>query len=149
MFSIIIQSRRFYWRTHLGVLAGTLLASAVLTGALLVGDSVDYSLRTFSMMRLGSIHHAVSTRDQFFQQALVSELSKKVDTDLAAALQLRGMAIFQGQRAEDRRQVNRVELVGVDAEFWAFGEGPAIDLGPNETAINEKRAGALGVQAGE
>ena len=149
MFNLAIRSLRYYWRTHLGVLAGTLLASAVLTGALLVGDSVDYSLRTFAMMRLGGIHHAVSTQNQFFQQALVSELSKKVDTDLAAALQLRGMAIFQGQRSEDRRQVNRVEIVGVDGDFWVFGEGPVVELGPNETAINGKLALALGVEAGD
>ena len=149
MLNIILQSLRFYWRTHLGVLAGTLLASAVLTGALLVGDSVDYSLRTFATMRLGGIHHAVSMQNQFFEQTLVSELSKKVDTDLAAALQLRGMAIVQGEGSEDRRQVNRVEIVGVDSDFWAFGEGPAINLGPNETAINAKLAIALGVEAGD
>ena len=100
-------------------------------------------------MRLGGINHAWSMQNQFFEQTLGAERSKKLDTDLAAALQLRGMAIVQGEGSEDRRQVNRVEIVGVDSDFWAFGEGPVIDLGPNETAINAKLALALGVEAGD
>ena len=35
MISLLIRSLRFYWRSHIGVVAGVALASAVLTGALL------------------------------------------------------------------------------------------------------------------
>ena len=43
-FQLIFRSLRFYWRTHLGVFLGALIASAILTGSLLVGDSVRFSL---------------------------------------------------------------------------------------------------------
>ena len=40
----ILQSLRFHWRTHLGVVLGSAVAAAVLTGALLVGVSVRRTL---------------------------------------------------------------------------------------------------------
>jgi ABC-type antimicrobial peptide transport system permease subunit len=164
MLSLIFKSLRFYWRTHLGVLAGALLASAVLTGGLLVGDSIDYSLRTFAEQRLGRIEYALNLRGQFVQQELASEMASRVPKRMrgarsilpksqafaiASVLQLPGMAIYQGNSSEDRKQINKVEILGVESDFWAFADGEAFELGSNETAINAKLADALGVAAGD
>ena len=149
MFGLIFNSLRFYWRTHLGVLAGALLASAVLTGALLVGDSVKFSLRMFATQRLGAIEYAANTRDQYFQQSLASVLGARIETKVAAALQLPGMAIYQGTSAENRKQINQVQVLGVETDFWQFADGDGVALGPNETAISVKLATALGVNAGD
>ncbi len=149
MYSLILSSLRFYWRTHLGVLAGAMLASAVLTGALLVGDSVDYSLRTFAMNRLAGIHFAADTQNQYFQDALAPALAERAKTGVAAALQLRGMAIVQGGTPEDHRQINQVTVLGVDFEFWDFALDAGLQLAPNETALSAKLAAALGVEAGD
>lgn len=146
MYRLVLRSLRFYWRTHLGVCTGALLASAVLTGALLVGDSVDYSLRTFAMQRLGGIHFALNMRSEYFEDDLGRALREKIDSHVAPALHLRGMAIFDGATAEERVQINQVEVFGVDANFWNFADGSAPDLGANETAINSKLAAALGVK---
>ena len=48
------RSIAYYWRSHLGTIAGAGIATAVLTGALLVGDSVRGSLRAMALARLGS-----------------------------------------------------------------------------------------------
>ena len=48
-------------RMYLGVAAGVLLATAVLTGALLCGDSVRGTLRTIALLRLGGIDVAVGS----------------------------------------------------------------------------------------
>ncbi|MFP6583346.1 MAG: FtsX-like permease family protein [Candidatus Hydrogenedentota bacterium] len=149
MLPLISRSLRYYWRTHLGVLAGTMLASAVLTGALLVGDSVDHSLRTFAMMRLGKIEHVTATRTQFFNQNLATAVDDALDAKVTSLLYLRGMAIYQGTSRDDRVQVNQVEVIGVDDNFWAFADDLKLQLGQNETAINEKLAFALNVQAGD
>ncbi|HIA48819.1 MAG TPA: hypothetical protein EYN96_12840, partial [Candidatus Hydrogenedentes bacterium] len=146
MSSLVLSSLRHYWRTHLGVLAGAMLTSAVLTGALLVGDSVDHSLRTFAMMRLGDIEHVTSTRNQFFDQALAAELNQELDAHATSMLHLRGMAINQGA---ERIQVNQVEVLGVDSDFWQFAEGVGLDLAPNEAALNVKLATALQVEVGD
>src|SRR5260370_41654322 len=43
-----------YWRTNVGVVAGVAAAVTVLSGALLVGDSVRGSLRDLALRRLGA-----------------------------------------------------------------------------------------------
>ena len=148
MFSLIRSSLIHYWRMHLGVLVGVTLAAAVLTGSLLVGDSVDYSLLRFAKQRLGNIDHAISTRAQYFSQRLVEAIGADAKVPTAGALQLRGMAIRQGATTEDRRQINRVEVIGVNEEFWKLAAGSTLALGPNETALNTKLAEALGVAEG-
>ena len=42
--TVLARSVRYYWRTHLGVILGAALGALVLTGALLVGDSVKATL---------------------------------------------------------------------------------------------------------
>ena len=51
--TFILRSLRFYWRTHLGVLAGVAVTAAILTGSLVVGDSVRFTLKQLALARLG------------------------------------------------------------------------------------------------
>jgi ABC-type lipoprotein release transport system permease subunit len=138
MIKLFLSGLRFYWRAHTGVLLGTMLATMVLTGSLLVGDSVDGSLRTFALQRLGGIHSAMVAPNRFFSAALAGKLSN----DAAAVLQLRGMALSDG------KQVNRVQVLGCDARLWPFA-GLDFQLSENDVALNEKLAAALGVQVGD
>ena len=48
------RSLSYFWRIQLAVLFGAAVATAVLTGALLVGDSVRGSLRDLTLDRLGT-----------------------------------------------------------------------------------------------
>lgn len=149
MLHLVLNSLRFYWRSHIGVLLGVTLATAVLTGALLVGDSVDHSLRSFAMMRLGEVDSVANTRNQYFKDELADVLETSMNAPASAVLQLSGMVIRQGDTSDDRIQVNRVEVLGVAENFWAFTNNFSLTLGPNETALNEKLATALQVQVGD
>lgn len=131
---LIFQSVRFYWRSHLGVLLGVVLASAILTGSLLVGDSVDGSLRQVALQRLGNIESAMELREGF----VAASLADRLGDDVAAVLQLRGMALA------DETQVNRVQVLGVDDRL---GERFALEL--DEVALGKKLAKALGVAVGD
>ena len=51
----VLRALTYYWRINLAVTAGAAVAAAVLTGALLVGDSVRGSLRGLTLERLGRI----------------------------------------------------------------------------------------------
>jgi ABC-type lipoprotein release transport system permease subunit len=135
---LVFSSLRFYWRAHLGVLLGTVLAAAVLTGSLLVGDSVHGSLKKFALQRLGEIQYALYTPNRFFS----SRLSGKIPGRSSAALQLRGMAIA------DDKQINRVQVLGIDSNFLNF-VAINVPLQENETALNRKLATALGVRVGD
>jgi len=138
MIRLLLSGLRFYWRAHLGVLLGTVLAAAVLTGSLLVGDSVDGSLRKFALQRLGGIHYAMHTPSRFFAGSLAGRISD----DAATVLQLRGMAMSGG------KQINRVQVLGADSKLWKFA---GLEFQPleNEVALNEKLAAALGVAVGD
>src|SRR6187399_64939 len=63
--SLISRSLRFYWRTHLGVVLGTALAALVLTGALMVGDSVKATLRAQAEARIGKVGEAFVCGERF------------------------------------------------------------------------------------
>src|SRR5260370_38739608 len=64
----------FRWG-NLAVMAGVAVATAVLTGAMMVGDSVRGSLRGLAEQRLGPVDHAlVATR--FFEQSLAERIAQ-------------------------------------------------------------------------
>ena len=69
----IVRSLAYHWRIHLAVALGVAAATAVLTGALLVGDSVRGSLRRLTLDRLGRIDEVLVT-DRFFAAELVARL---------------------------------------------------------------------------
>jgi putative ABC transport system permease protein len=149
MIRLVLRGLRHYHRMHLGVFLGVVLATAILTGALLVGDSVDHSLERFAQMRLGETQHAISTRNQYFNQRLATALGESAGGSATGVLHLRGMAIHQGAEAVDRTQINRVDVLGVDDGFWKTTGASVVPLAHNETALCVKLATALGVSAGD
>ena len=66
------QSLGFYWRTNLGVLLTVVVSTAILTGALVVGDSVRYSLRMMVRSRLGI---GASSHSDRLAHAFISRLA--------------------------------------------------------------------------
>ena len=106
-----------FWRIHLAVLIGTAVATAVLTGALLVGDSVRGSLRDLTLDRLGHIDYALVS-EQFFREELASELLSgpapaEQFEDPVPAILLNGTAI----NANTRARASRVQIQGIDERF--------------------------------
>ena len=76
LWQFLFRSLAFHWRMHLSVALGVAAATAVLTGALLVGDSVRGSLRHLALDRLGKIDQALIV-DRFFRQEMAAEFAKK------------------------------------------------------------------------
>src|SRR3954469_15842759 len=72
----ILVSLRHYRRIHLAVAAGVAVATAVLTGALLVGDSMRGSLRDLTLERLGRIDSAVVAAHPF-RAELANKLARE------------------------------------------------------------------------
>ena len=119
-----------FWRIHLAVLLGTAVATAVLTGALFVGDSVRGSLRDLTLDRLGSIDYALVT-EQFFREALAADVLNEPALadqfeDAAPAILLAGTAVNTATRA----RASRVQVQGIDGRFlnlWSGSETTNID----------------------
>ena len=84
------RSVAFYLRSHLGTLLGAAIATAVLTGALLVGDSVRGSLRDMALARIGKIDVALASGDRLFRTALADELQSKLSNARVASMNVSG-----------------------------------------------------------
>ncbi len=156
---LIARSAAYYWRTHLGVAAGAAVATAVLVGALAVGDSVRYSLRQIALRRLGDVDLALAARDRLFRarpagqdanaQDLAAGLADELDATVAPALLLDAAA----KTPDGTARANDVQVVGVDGRFWAVGGAPdplaGETAGGEACAINTHLARQLDVGVGD
>lgn len=145
--TLVIRSLYFYRRTHLGVLLGTVIGTAVLTGALIVGDSVKHSLKQQTNMRYGRSDFVLSSADRNFRTGLADDLEADIPADVAPILRVNGIAASEGGRL----RVHRVQVVGADARFWSIGSTADAfeNLGRNQAVINEKLGLRLGLRPGD
>src|SRR5271154_1260237 len=89
---LLRRSLAFHRRANLAVLLGVAVGTAVLTGALLVGDSLRGSLRQQSERQLAGVDFAL-VGGRFFRAALADELTT---TRVSPAILLRG-AVSAGE----------------------------------------------------
>jgi len=141
------KSLGFYWRTNLGVLLTVVVSTAILTGALVVGDSVRHSLRMMVTARLGATQLALVSQDRFFRAPLADELAEELNTPAAALVQVRGLLSDDS----DTRRANSIEVLGVDERFFQIGAGrnPFSSDWDEGVVLNEPLATRLRVTAGE
>jgi len=137
---LLLDSIRHYWRTHLGVILGCALAALVLTGALMVGDSVKATLRAQAEARVGKIGEALLCGERFVPWP--REVKKRSQglprtfapgPDAAGVLMLTGSASASGGSA----RANKVQIIGVDEAFWKLSPS-----GSDPFAGGGKKAGA-------
>ena len=108
------RSLAYYARSHFGTLMGACIASAVLTGALMVGDSVRGSLYQMAMVRLGKVDTAIVGNDRLFQEDLAQRMQDPTFAKVSPALQLPAVSALQGG---DYRS-NQSWLFWVKNTFW-------------------------------
>jgi ABC-type lipoprotein release transport system permease subunit len=148
----ILASLRHYRRIHIAVALGVAVATAVLTGALLVGDSVRGSLRDLTLQRLGRIDTAV-VAGYTFRAALADELAadagfKKYYATAQPVFLLNGTLQFGS--GNDALRATGISVIGCTPEFWSLGQGgPETPLADDEVALTEPIARELGVGAGD
>jgi len=137
-----------YWRTNLAVVLGVAVTVAVLTGALLVGDSVRASLRDLVVQRLGNTTHVV-TNENFFREQLANDLKSEGAMQAAAP-----MIVLEGalEHEKSSRRAAGVQIYGVDARFWQFHGLPAEGeqaLGPRDALLSPALAREFGAEPGD
>ena len=140
------RSVSFYFRSHLGTLVGAAIATAVLTGALLVGDSVRGSLRGMALARIGKIDVALASGDRLFRAALGNEIQEILGrATVAPALQLPAT----GSKPDGSARANQVQVTGVDDRFWPLANQSPGALSEGAVFINDRLARQLKTSVGE
>ena len=139
------NSLKHFWQIHLTVALCTAVATGVLAGALIVGDSVRGSLRNLTTERLGAIQYGLLA-DHFFPPDLLDRQNK------VPAILLNGTVVApQGQT-----RASKVNILGVTGNFFTFWqEDTAPNLNKpagqpfNAIVINEALQNELSVQVGD
>ena len=143
LLKLALAGLKFHKKAHLGVFLGAVLAAAILTGALAVGDSVRYSLMQQALARIGGIEHALYNPGRFFRTELTGELGVAAPT--SASILLRGAAA----NSEGTARAGRVQVVGVDEAFWKLGGAGTVNMAEDGVALNDRLAKFLGVDVGD
>jgi len=138
----IIQTIRFYKRQHLAVLAGIILSTAIITGALVIGDSIKFSLRKITEARLGNIQYVLQSNDRFVRASLGEELASELYVSTASVLLLEGVA----GNPEKELQINRSQVVGIDSSFWKLNGLQMPVINTDEAIISEHTAEKLNLK---
>jgi putative ABC transport system permease protein len=153
------SSLRYYWRTNLAVVLGVAAATAVIAGALIVGDSVRASLRQMSLDRLGGVDH-VLTGHRFFRQSLAEtakiagveqERATVTSAHLAPAIVM--PASLKRTDPEDGTRITRaggVMVYAADDRLWSL-IAPSGLAGPtgDDVVLNRRTAAQLGAEVGD
>ena len=147
----IWRSLKHHWRINLAVGLGVMAATAVLTGALLVGDSVRGSLLGLTLDRLGKIDEML-IGDRFFRVELADELSRAegFGEHFSAAVPA---IVFPSGTVEHKtdKGTNRaaqVLIFGSGEDLWQLssqGVQPKKIPQRGEIVLNEPLAADLGV----
>jgi ABC-type lipoprotein release transport system permease subunit len=116
---LVLRNLFYHWRGNLAVLLGVVVGTAVLTGALLVGDSLRGSLRDLTLKRLGWVDQALIA-GRFFREEVADKL--KADR-VSPVILLQGSA--ESGSGADAKHAGRISIYGVDDRFWADGQDPA------------------------
>ena len=142
----LISSLKYYWRTNLGVIAGAAVATAVLVGALISGDSVKFSLLNLSMKRLGGTQFALESERHNFRAELAEEIGASSRAVTSGMLHLSGSL----QKGGNSR-LNHIQVYGVDENFKAFALSNDFPGGieNNSIAINTRIARLLELSIGD
>src|SRR5689334_5880019 len=124
---LLLRNLRYFRAANMAVVAGVAVATAVLTGALLVGDSMRGSLRDLVFQRLGSVDYALVS-PHFFDESLAVRVMQQ--TAPAGKLEVVPALLIRGG-ASDESGEHRTG----GAQIGAIG-GSWLSVDPGNCAIN-------------
>jgi len=155
IWKIATQSLRHYLRSDLAIALGVAAATAVLTGALIVGDSMRNSLRGLTLERLGKIDELLVS-DGFFRAKLAEEIAA-TDSFQKSYGSATPAILFPGGTVEHRpdeiaSRAGQVTVLGITDQFWTHdssGASMTTELNGDSAVINQALADDLQITAGD
>jgi len=153
---LVAAGLQTYWKRHLNVALAVATATAVLTGALMMGDSMRASLRHLVLDRYQRIDQVLVT-DHFFDTALADRLRQRAAfrdhfDAVGSTLLLPGsVEVPGGARAGGRARRRSATILGVGPWFWDLGGKTRPRRQPRgaELVLNRPLADQLRVAVGD
>jgi putative ABC transport system permease protein len=147
LFLLISRSILYFKGNNLATAMGIAIATAVICGALIIGDSLRGSLEHIVEQRLGNITHNITAGERIFSRGFGSRIEEGGSLHAAPVMKTEAIASIQGTNL----RANKVNVWGIDSLFKEIA-GPAaagIKPGDNEVVINKTLAGRLMVDTGD
>lgn len=144
---IAFLSFKHSWKIGVSVALGVGVATAVIVGALLVGDSMRGSLRGLTLERLGRIEAMLYPR-QFFDFSRVVPL----ESGYSPLIFFDKGVIEHSVSGQTVRRSGKIQIIGCDSSFWQMDEylsEPVSGLEEDQVVLNQSAAEELGVSVGD
>lgn len=140
------------------VIAGSLLATALITASFVIGDSFDSSIRDIARTRFGPTDEIVETETAAEATALAQAIVASDSADIDGVLMVTSVRLAAGSVGEGRLVEPSIRLLEFDLEAGSgFGGDSAAtglsaqssSLGIGEVSINNKLSKDLGIESGD
>jgi hypothetical protein len=122
LLTIAIRSLKGHFNMNMALLCATCVATTVITGSLIAGDSLKESIEVAAYENLQEVDEVVTT-DGLFNESIVSrlkdnsELMDQVD-HLAPLIYLKGSA----EHPQTGARTQKANIIGFDPDFLDFGD---------------------------
>jgi hypothetical protein len=149
-FTYILRTVLYHRRDHALVLLGIAVAAAVITGSLVIGDSVRGSLHATALARIGQVDTAIIGNGRFIRDTIAPRLAQQVTEVVGKKVTVAPLLLLRGLSSHGEQRANAIHICGVDQRFWQLAPTPAtVTLGAREVALNQALAQLLQAKVGD
>lgn len=152
--TLILRSLTHYWRIHVAVFLGVVAGTAVISGALIVGDSVRESLKAMSLDRLGGVDLALHS-PRFIREETADVLAEtpalqSILKGVAPALIMDGALVRESDDGTVTDRAGGIRVFGIDDRFTNMSEFDDDTLpGSDELVLSDRVARQLNANVGD
>ena len=154
LMTLVWRSLANFRALHMALALGIAAATAVIAGALLVGDSMRGSLRNIVVQRFGNVQAAMLSQ-RFFHPEMFKGATSFDNGDqvtILPAIILPSCAV-ELKRDSGLQRAASVQAIGIDKDFWqSVSDDPSLQkvvLADDEVAINSILADELSAKVGD
>jgi len=146
---LTVRSLCLYWKSSVTIALGVAIATAIIAGSLILGDSVKASVRQTALARLGQVDHALSA-PHFFRAALAEDIQARFDAEhkpgkIAAVT----IADATARNVQTEATIPNLTVVGINACFRKMFPAFDFELTSRNAAVNATAARDLGISEGD
>lgn len=152
--TLILRSLMHYWRIHVAVFLGVVAGTAVISGALIVGDSVRESLKAMSLARLGGVDLALHS-PRFIREETADILYETPElqdvlSSVAPALIMDGALVRESDDGTVSDRAGGIRVFGIDDRFVRMSEFDDESLPDgDELILSDRVARQLNAKVGD
>ncbi len=139
---LLFRNLSYHRRVNIATALAVSVCVAIITGALIIGDTVRHSLAETARQRLGFVDSVAVSESRSFSP----EIPNRISGSRTAAVNLTTAAAIN---PESMVRANNIQMLGIDNSLaTASGIDKFKDLGRNEAVINSQLASLLNAKPG-